>query len=392
VENRRTGYVVYGTSPWNAAWLTEHNLADALSRDHPVLFVEPPISPAAPLRQGRRGASDLLTAALGRRPRQIGRLHVFRPLTLPPRSHPRARALSEPWFRAQVARAAASLELRAPRAIVAGSYAGMAGAAGERQLAYIVKDWVEAGADLLGRTSSDLRAAQATLCRDADVVFAISPALQRALRQSGVESVLLPHGFSTSLAGHYSQPPPSAYRALPRPLLGYTGRIDGRLDFELLAALADRYSRGTVVLVGAVSTRLPREALDPLRRRGNVHFLPEVPREELPCYIEHLDCCLMPYRATEWIRHAAPLKLWDYLYAGPPLVGSGCEVLFEHPPHIVRATDSKEAFIECVRDALKEAPIGRSERRRLALANTWEARAKRLEQTLDSAWTEQLAA
>jgi hypothetical protein len=141
-----------------------------------------------------------------------------------------------------------------------------------------------------------------------------------------------------------------------------------------------------------VSKRLPRTALEPLRQRANVRLLPEVPRESLPSYIEHLDCCLMPYRPTEWIRRAAPLKLWDYLYAGPPLVGSGCEVLFDYPAHIVRAANTRKEFVACVEDALKEGPVGRSDRREFALANTWEARARQLEQALDRSSTEPVAA
>ena len=43
----------------------------------------------------------------------------------------------------------------------------------------------------------------------------------------------------------------------------------------------------------------------------------------LPAYVRYLDCALLPYVDSEWTRYQSPLKLWEYLYSGAPIVGMG---------------------------------------------------------------------
>jgi hypothetical protein len=163
-------------------------------------------------------------------------------------------------------------------------------------------------------------------------------------------------------------------------VIGYAGRIDGRLDFETLGTLAERFPRGTVALIGPVSPRLDPAELRRLESRPNVRVLRPLGREALPAHLAHMDCLVMPYREGEWGRHGSPLKLWDYLYAGPPIVGSGYSVLREYPPPLVRYATGADPFASEVERSLAEAARGREERRVLALENSWDVRARELEE------------
>jgi teichuronic acid biosynthesis glycosyltransferase TuaH len=380
------GWVVYGTTPWDDAWLTEHNLAHALAERHRVLYVEPPVTPLSPLR--RRDRAEV-RALLRRGARQSGRVHVFRPFALPPREHPRAKRLSAPLVRMQLRRVASQLGLREPTVLAARNTAELTGAVGERTRVYLVKDLVEAGGELLGLESGRLAGDVAAMCAGAQVVCATSEALRASLAERGVDSALLPHGFHADLAPLYdSAERPHEYASLPGRLLGYTGRIDSRLDFELIRAVADSLPAASVVLIGPVSPRLPREDLALLRSRSNIHLLGARPRRELPAYLAHLDCCLMPYRDSEWIRHASPLKVWDFLYAGPPIVGAGCPALRDFPPPLVAFAEDAPAFLDAVRSALDSPGDGRERRREHALANSWDERARELERLAAGAATE----
>jgi hypothetical protein len=98
-----------------------------------------------------------------------------------------------------------------------------------------------------------------------------------------------------------------------------------------------------------------------------------------------MDCLVMPYREGEWARHGSPLKLWDYLYAGPPIVGSGYSVLREYPPPLVRYATGADAFAAEVERSLREPAWGSEERRSLALGNSWDARAGELEEIVRAA-------
>ena len=379
------GYVVYGSVPWDTPWLTEQNLAAALAEHRPVLYVEPPITPLTPFRYGLGRDSPRLARALARRGlRRSGRTTLFRPLTLPPRSHPRARALARPLLRRQLARAVADAGLRRPVAVWGHANMPLHGAAGELLSVALVKDWIEAGGELVGQEAGEIAASRRALWDRADLICATSTELVRTLERLGHPARLLRHGFHADLADAYDDDPPPEYRDLPRPLLGYAGRIDGRLDFDALGAVADRFRGGSVVLVGPVSPRAPQEEVARLAQRPNVHLLGVRTRERLPAYLAALDCSLLPYRPGEWSRHGSPLKLWDYLYAGPPIVGAGYLALREYPPPLVRFVAEADAFAAAV-DAALRADRGRDERRAFALANSWADRARELERLVAEA-------
>jgi teichuronic acid biosynthesis glycosyltransferase TuaH len=377
-------FVVYGTVPWDSPWLTEHNLAAALARRHRVLFVEPPLTPLTPVRYGWRRESlrqvrRLLPPLLNR----AGVMHGLRLLALPPLEHPRARRASVPLLRAQVARAKARLGLRDPVVLAFHPVVDLLSAAEERACVYLAKDLLEAGGDLIGKDGAAVAQEERRMCARSDFVCVVTRQLQETFASRGIEADLLPHGFHAELAPLYEHARrPPEYDRLSKPILGYAGRIDGRLDFAAIGTLADRYRDGSVVLIGPVSPRLPRAQLDAIEERPNVHLLGSRARQQLPPYLRHADCLLMPYRDGDWLRHGSPLKLWDSLYAGPPVVGSGCIALTDHP--LVHYAASAESLPDTVALALRENGAGRQARRTYALANTWDRRAEDLEHLLDS--------
>ena len=372
-------YVVYGSVPWNTPRLTEQNLAASLGAVQRVLYVEPPITPATPFRFGlRRETGSLLRALVDRRVRRAGPVHAFRPLTLPPRGSALARRLSRPLLQAQVRWATRRLRLRRPIALWAHANAPLRGAAREVLSVYLVKDWLEAGGALVGQSESEIAAARREMWDTSDLICVTSSELQRTLARHGYDSTLLKHGFHADLAELYDAPAPPAYLDLPRPLLAYAGRIDGRLDYELLGAVADRFQGGSIVLVGPVSPRVPKAGLERLAERSNVHLLGPRSRTELPPFLAAADCNLLPYEEGEWSRHGSPLKLWDYLYAGPPIVGTGYGALREYPPPLVHFVSGADEVVDAIRRAIA-ADEGKDVRRRLALENSWDVRARALD-------------
>jgi glycosyltransferase involved in cell wall biosynthesis len=378
-------YVVLGTAPWEAPWLIEQNLAHALAaRGRRVLYVEPPLSPATPFRYGlrRRTLADL-RALLLRRTRTHAGVRVVRPLALPPLEHPRARTLSRPLVRRQIARASRRAGLESPALIALRALADVRGAVAERTAIYIVGDLLEAGAELLGKPVEQIRAELEADCAAADLVLCSSETLEEALAARRIASRVFRHGFHADLTDRYESPPPPEYGELGDPILAYAGRIDGRLDFGVLIELSERFGGGSVVLIGPRSERHRDAAFDRFAARPNVRLLGPFPRDQLPPYLAHASCLLLPYRGGEWARHGSPLKVWDYLYAGPPIAGSGYVELRRHPPPLVHFAERPDAFADTVAAALAEGAAGRAERRRFALANTWAHRAEELEAIIE---------
>jgi hypothetical protein len=241
-------------------------------------------------------------------------------------------------------------------------------------------DHPAAAAALSGLHEADVEAEVAAKCAACDLIFTTSHPMQRLLAERGWESELVPFGFPSDLIETFDRAiEPVEYGALPRPLLGYTGGIDDRLDFDLIVKLADRFDRGSLVFVGPVSPRLAGEARDALASRKNIHLLGPRSRQRLPAYIRYLDVALLPYRDTLFTRHQSPMKVWEYFYAGPPIVGVASPELRFYPPPLVNYTEEPDAVPSLVERALANPDAGMRERRSFALANTWEHRAIQLD-------------
>jgi teichuronic acid biosynthesis glycosyltransferase TuaH len=374
--------VIYAPTPWNSPRQPAHNLADALALDHRVLYVDPPLSPLSPFRYGlRENTWARLRVVATRGVRHAGRVRVFSPLVLPPIEHRRTRALSAPLLRAQI-RLAVKRSLKGTSPVVLGwrGLEELAGVAGESLRVGVLMDHPAAGATLLGRDPDQLEREATAICQSSDLICTTSRPMQELLAERGWPSELVPFGFPKDLAEAFdrSEEPPE-YQALPRPLLGYTGGIDDRLDYELIVELADRFSKGSLVFVGPVSPRLSQMAQTALGSRANIHVLGPRSRSRLPAYIRHLDVALLPYEDSLWTQHQSPMKVWEYLYAGPPIVGVGSAELRSFPPPLVNYAERANQVPSLVEQSLAHPATGREKRRDFALANTWEDRAAQIE-------------
>jgi teichuronic acid biosynthesis glycosyltransferase TuaH len=379
---RERSYVVYGATPWIGPRNAEQNLAHALGGSHRVLYVDPPISVLTPFRYGLRSSTPRhLRSVLDRRVRSEEGIAVFSPLRLPPLGGGAGgRPSSTGLVRSQIARAVRRAGCERPVVVAFRGLAEWRAAAGESLATMVLMDHLPAGAELLGRDAAELEAETTANCAAAQLLCVTSHAMQELLAQRGREAELVRFGFPSDLAASFdTAAQPDEYASLPRPLLGYTGGIDDRLDFELIVRLADRFASGSIVFVGALSPRLSDGARRALASRANIHLLGTRPRTRLPAYIRHLDVALMPYADSPWIRYAAPMKLWEYLYAGPPLVGTGCPELRHYPPPLVEYAEDAEQALRMVTRALAAPAAGRRERREYALANTWQDRAAQLD-------------
>jgi glycosyltransferase involved in cell wall biosynthesis len=378
-------YLIYAPTAWEGSRQLTHYLAEALAARHRVLYVDPPLSPLGPLRYGLSASTwPRLRAIARRRVRDAGPLRVFGPLALPPVRHPRMRTLSLPLLRPQIAHAVRSAGLERPIVLAAHWFPELTGVAKESLRVGVIMDHATAGAGLMGLDPVEVEAEKAALCRSTDMRLATSGALRELLAEQGFASELVPAGFPAALAGAFDRATePPEYTGLARPLLGYTGSIDDRLDFELIAKLADRFGHGSLVFVGSVSPRLSPEGHAALRSRANIHLLGTRTQARLPAYIRHLDVALMPYRDCEFTRYQSPIKVWEYLYAGPPIVGVGSDALRGYPPPLVSYAENHDEALSMAERGLASPLAGREERRRFALANTWEHRARQLDELVD---------
>jgi glycosyltransferase involved in cell wall biosynthesis len=143
-------------------------------------------------------------------------------------------------------------------------------------------------------------------------------------------------GISPALAG------------LPRPLLGYFGVIDERLDYELIATLAEAFPEATVVMAGPLAKVDPEQ----LPAHPNIRWLGQRDYQELPALVKGFDVCLMPFALNDATRYINPTKTLEYLAAGKPVVSTAVADVVRNFGDVVEVAGDPEAFVEAVRQSL----------------------------------------
>lgn len=214
----------------------------------------------------------------------------------------------------------------------------------------------------------------------ADLVFAVSETYRRELSARCAAPVhLLENGveFERFAAAGLAVPPD--LDAVPRPRIGYLGKISDFVDYEALAALAES-GLGSLVLAGPVPPET-RERVGALARHPRVHVLGERPYEDVPAFLAGFDVGLIPFRTDHgYTRGIHPNKLYQYLAAGLPFVSSPIEGMAEDPAGVYFASSPRE-FVEGAARALGRPP-DRDRLRTMARGHDWDGIAARFDALL----------
>ena len=369
--------VVFGQQNWDITWTGKQQLTTRLARrGHRVLYVDPDSSFSAGVVARLR--SLLARPSAGElRSEPPGQLWVLS-LRQAWRDFDRLRRPSA------VARVARRLGFVRPAALALcpGALPTVRALRPSGTVYYAVDEWTGFYDDAEQATA--IRLQEEAMLRAADVAIGVSPRLQHRFAEWQPGAHLQTGGVDAEqfgperLAGLTTHP---ALADLPRPRLGLIGQIDRRIDQPLLHLMADRHPEWQVVLVGRVREEIDFSAL---RARPNVHFVPFQPHAQLPQVLRGLDVCLVPYVLSPLTQSCNPLKAYEYLATGLPVVATRLEGLGEVQEGISVA-DTHEQFVGAVEQALADPGRGRGERLRLAAGQSWERRTDSLEARLREA-------
>ena len=121
------------------------------------------------------------------------------------------------------------------------------------------------------------------------------------------------------------------------------------MDIGLLTRLAAEIPHVSVALVGGM---ISAKHFAPVRGLGNIHFLGYRQPEEVAAFIQHADVCIMPHVADSFTKSMNPLKLYEYLAAGKPVVATRVPGLEEFED-VVQFADDADSFIGLIKETLR---------------------------------------
>jgi glycosyltransferase involved in cell wall biosynthesis len=180
-----------------------------------------------------------------------------------------------------------------------------------------------------------------------------------------------------------AKPPLAARAALPRkPVLGYFGVVDERMDYELIARLADANRDWSVVMIGP-TTKVDESALP---KRPNLHWLGQRSYMDLPAYCKGFDVCMMPFALNESTEFINPTKALEYMATGRMIVSTPVPDVVRNFGEVVKIAKEPEEFISMCREAVEHPERDRIvDGLKMANANTWERIVSRMEEHIEEA-------
>jgi glycosyltransferase involved in cell wall biosynthesis len=375
--------IILSTQDWDALPTRKHHWSRMFAaRGHRVLFVEQQMHWAGWLVDARRQFGRAWRWLRGPRPAGVERVWVFTlPIVLPFFQMSAAVNWVDNLFLVPILRwALGRVGFRRP---VLWTYtphsADLVGRLGERLVVYECVDEFTASKGLV--RPATIAALERDLLGKADVVIVTAPALLETKRALAREIHLVPNGAEIEHFARASRPdtivPPDLAR-LPRPVIGFIGWIQYWVDFDLIAYAARARPEWSFVLVGPAE---PLARVDKVRGLRNVHFLGRKPYALVPDYVAGFDVCMNPYVLDGGAEATNPLKVYEYLASGKPVVSVDMPAAREFGDCIIRAKDAP-GFLAGLEQALESGGEGAVQRQAAVAEHSWLARFALVERIL----------
>jgi GT2 family glycosyltransferase len=223
--------------------------------------------------------------------------------------------------------------------------------------------------DSFPRIGAPLLAAEHALVRDSDLVTVTSQLLLEKWQVEAPNALLVRNGvdnafFAERLAAN------ALLAAISHPIIGYYGALAEWVDFQLVADLADAAPEWSFVLIGDHFTA----EVDLLKGKPNVHLLGLRPYADMPRYLFNFNACIIPFKLNKITHAVDPVKFYEFLSGGKPIVSTPLEELQPFGSYVSFA-ETADGFKRALADHLEnDTPENVQERQAFAMQNDWRQR------------------
>lgn len=216
------------------------------------------------------------------------------------------------------------------------------------------------------------------LAKRADMVFCTAQGLYETLKEYNSNTAMIPNGAAYEIFSQAAQPSEDEKK---QPIFGFVGMLQDCIDYECLREVALKFPDCRLQFIGR---RMPGVDLSAVESCPNVEFIGLVPQTELPEYIRRFDVCLNVFQEGKLSKDVSPLKFYEYLATGKPIVSTKEPLQVTDFADVVYIAENREKFLELCAQALAEHdPEKRAKRMAYGKACSWDERVKQMERILE---------
>ena len=157
------------------------------------------------------------------------------------------------------------------------------------------------------------------LAKKADVVFSSSKKLNDFAKLHSRKPIILRNAVEYAhfdVSNKEVTCPPDLF-SIPEPRICFVGVIGDWIDLELVAKVAISHPQWHFVFIGPYKSKKNSYTTVP-----NIHFLGKKSYSTIPSYLAHIAICLLPFKITTLTNSVNPVKLYEYLAAGKPIIST----------------------------------------------------------------------
>lgn len=224
---------------------------------------------------------------------------------------------------------------------------------------------------------------ESDLASKCDVVFATAKGLYETLRKYNENTYLIPNGANYELFSRVDDPAlpiPDDMFTIQKPVLGFSGALQECIDYSLVAYAAKKHPEWSFVFIGSP---LPGVDTSELNGLPNVHMLGRKNYKEMVNYLAYFDVCLNLFRSGDLAKDVSPLKFYEYLATGKPIVSTPQPDQVQEFSDVVYIASTPDEFVEKCSAAIKERSNWHTLRRReLGKACSWDSRVSEMREIL----------
>ena len=365
-------------SNWDYDPTSKHHIMKVLARRNDILWVNYHGTRRPQLNRSdiRSGLSALRRIACGLQMVEAN-FRQITPMVIPGARSRIMQAVHRQLLTQQIRDALATIPGSAERPVQIWSFAPdvpfLAGQFNEECFIYYC---VDDHAQFEGINSEMITRAENETIDRADMVITTSDALQHAKRFRRPDCALIRHGVDHarfSAAWRVRQPIPSDLSRVPRPIFGFFGLIQHWVDLPLIAEVARLRPGYSFVLIGECQRDMSQ-----LSSLPNVYLLGRKPNADLPAYCAAFSAGLMPFMQSTLARSINPIKMYEYLASGLPVISTPLPEAERFCGPITICGNAPDFAAGCDMALENDHPARRAEISALVAGESWESKVELL--------------
>lgn len=343
------GIVVFSHLRWNFVWQRPQQFLSRFARTQPVLFIEEPIYDLA---DGDRGTIELEAVAPNI---MVSTVHLPQSFRSDPDIHETLRCFA----REAIDTFNMKGEFDSPLLWYYGPMEA-AWSLGYFENSGIIYDCMDELSQFKG-APRELIDQEQRLMNQADIVF--TGGYELWLKKSKQHPNV--HFFGCGVeVEHFGKAQleetviPGDIASLDKPVIGWFGVIDERVDYDLLREMAESRPEWSFVMVGPVVKVDPAD----LPQAPNLHWLGGRDYKELPSYCKGFDVCMMAFALNDATEFINPTKALEYLATGKPVISTPVSDVVRQYSDLVYVEKDAKGFIDRIEQVLARPDEKRIER------------------------------